>query len=286
MNPPASFDDRVFAAAATLSERGVPAPAALVFLGTGCGVLPGRLEAGARLPLSVCEDVPPAWSESLLHHGRLNGLPVWLLEDAPADTDGRQPAWTEAFPIWLAAASGAVTLIHTAAGSALDLGPASLPVGTLGLVSDHLNLSGTTPLLGLGETRLGPMFPDQTLLHDRRLRASALAICGRLGLAAREVVAACTRGPALETPAERRWYAHAGGAVSVQRLATTLVAAAHAGLGTLSIVLVTHAGDGAVDIARVAAVSSELAPAVDDLLWEIARTVEAEALADLERGPE
>jgi len=286
MSSPASFDDRVFSAAATLSDRGVPAPAALVFLGTGSGVLPGRLKSSARIPLSVSEDVPASWRESLLHYGQLNGLPIWLLEDAPLDTDGLQPAWTEAFPIWLAAASGAVTLIHTAAGSALDLGPETLPVGTLALVSDHLNLSGGTPLLGLGDTRLGPMFPDQTLLHDRRLRASALAICGRLGLSAREVIAACTRGPALETPAERRWYARTGAAVSVQRLATTLVAAAHAGLGTLSVVLVTHAGDGAVDIAQVAAVSSELAPAVDDLLWEIARTVEAESMADLERGAE
>jgi hypothetical protein len=40
-----------------------------------------------------------------------------------------------------------------------------------------------------------------------------------------------------------------------------------------------------VDIGRVAAVSSELAPALDDLLWELARNVEGEAMADLERGP-
>lgn len=280
-----SFDDCVFEAASALSERGVLAPHALLLLGTGTGVLPGRLADAGRLPLSVAASTPPAWREALLHHGTLGGLPVWLLEDAPADTEAGRPAWEAAFPVWLAAASGAVTLIHTSAGSALPRTQgAELRVGTLALVKDHLNLSGTSPLVGLGETRLGPMFPDQTGLHDARLRGSAAATCARLGLATCEVVAAGTRGPTLETPAERRYHALAGADVSVQRLATTLVAAAHAGLGTLAIVLVTHAGDERVDIARVAAVSSELAPALDDLLWELARNVEGEAMADLERG--
>jgi purine-nucleoside phosphorylase len=283
MPPGESFDERVFAAAAALAERGVSAPHALFFLGTGAGVLPGRLEEARRLPLSLAPGVPAAWGEALLHYGELNSLPVWVIEDAPADADDGEPAWAAAFPVWLAAAAGAVSLIHTAAGSALDLGADSLALGTLALVSDHLNLSGATPLIGLGKTRLGPMFPDQTMLHDQRLRAQALALCRRLGLAAREVVAVGTLGPAIETPAERRWFARAGGAVSVQRLATTLLAAAHAGLGALCVVAVTHAGDGPVDIGQAASISAELAPALDDLLVELARHAVAEAVADLER---
>ena len=174
--PGESFDERVFAAAAALAERGVSAPHALFFLGTGAGVLPGRLEEARRIPLSLAPGVPAAWGEALLHYGELNSLPVWVIEDAPADADDGEPAWAAAFPVWLAAAAGAVSLVHTAAGSALDLGADSLALGTLALVSDHLNLSGATPLIGLGKTRLGPMFPDQTTLHDRRLRAQALAI--------------------------------------------------------------------------------------------------------------
>ena len=218
-----------------------------------------------------------------MHYGELESLPVWLIEDAPEDAPDGEPPWAAAFPVWLAAAAGAVSLVHTAAGSALDLGADSLALGTLALVSDHLNLSGATPLVGLGKTRLGPMFPDQTQLHDRRLRAQALAIAARLGLAAREVVAVGTLGPAIETPAERRWFARAGGAVAVQRLATTLLAAAHAGLGALCVVAVTHAGDGPVDIAQAASISAELAPALDDLLAELARHVVSAALAELER---
>lgn len=278
-----SFDDAVFGAAAALRERGVPAPHALLLLGTGVGVLPGRLESAGRIPLEVAKGLPPAWEGALLHYGELQGLPVWLLEDAAADPLPDDPPWAAAFPVWLAAAAGAASLIHTTAGSALDAGEDSLPVGAFALVSDHVNLSGTTPLLGLGDTRLGPLFPDQTTVHDAFLRDSARRTCEQLGLAGIEAVAACTNGPALDTPAERRWFAGTGARVSAQGLATPLLAAAHAGLGTLAIVLVTDEGDDPVDIARVAAVSGELAPALDDLLFAVAKDAQERATEDLER---
>ncbi len=281
-----SFDDTVFAAAAALRERGATAPHALLFLGSGVGILPGRLENGGRIPLEVAADLPRAWHGALLHHGDFHGLPVWMLEDAPSDPLPEDPPWAAAFPIWLAAASGASSLIHTTAGAALEVEGKALPLGSLALVSDHLNLSGATPLAGLGDTRLGPLFPDQTTLHDRFLRETALGICEKQGLAGVEAVAACTTGPALETPAERRWFASAGAAVSSQHLATPLLAAAHAGLGTLAIVLVTSTGDTPIDVARVAAVSNELAPALDDLLWDLAAEVQERALCDLEREDE
>jgi purine nucleoside phosphorylase len=84
-------------------------------------------------------------------------------------------------------------------------------------------------------------------------------------------VAACTLGPALETPAERRFLrAHRRRGVSAQGLADVLIASAHAGLGGLTIVVVTHQGEGEIDIAKIAARSEALAPALDDLLVRLA----------------
>jgi len=115
------------------------------------------------------------------------------------------------------------------------------------------------------------------------LRRMAQTMCARLGLSAREAVAACTLGPALDTPAERRWFSSAGADVAVQRLAAPLIAAAHAGLGVLGLVAVTNAGDGPVDIGRIAATSSAVAPALDDLLWSLAEEVQRSAPSELER---
>jgi len=256
----------------------------LFLLGTGVGLLPGRLRDGRRLPLSSVEGVPESWGEALLHYGDFHGLPAWMIEDAHLDAREEEPAWCPAFPVWLAATAGASTLIHTSAGRSLEDGDGqSLPAGTLALLSDHVNLSGATPLANLGQSRLGPLFPDLTALHDTALRKSALALCTKLGLAGAECVGAASLGPALETPAERRWFARAGARVAAQGLATPLLAAAHAGLGVLSIVVVTAAGDESLDIARIAAASRALAPALDDLLWELAAEVQREARAELER---
>jgi len=288
MSEPASLDVAVFAAQADLTGRGVLQPTALLLTGTGLGILPTRLPDGMRLPLGKLEGVPHCWREQVLHYGHFNGLPVWMIEDAPGEAREGDWAWFEAYPVWLAAAAGASTLVHTCAGYGLPGDPAAgggdAPrLGDLVLASDHLNLSGATPLAGLAESRLGPMFPDQSLLHDGPLRETALELCERIGLSARAGVVACTVGPTIDTPAERRWFARAGAVVSVQRLGAPLIAAAHAGLGVLSICVVTAEGDKPVDIGRIAATSNAIAPAIDDLLWQLAAAVQKTQPGELER---
>jgi purine-nucleoside phosphorylase len=265
--PPAcALDEAVFPAAAALEERHVPAPSALLCSTPGLGLLTGRLDDPGRLPLERLPHVPPAWREALLHWGRLQGLDVWMLEAPIAPADRIEAPWEAAWPVWLAAAAGASTLLHVSVCASLD---AAQP-GTVALARDHVNLSGSTPLLGLGASRLGPMFPDQSQLHDSALRATALSACERLGLVGFEAVFACVGGPALETPAEQRWHRTAGAEVSVQGLAAPLLAAAHAGLGVLAISpVLVRAGERA-DIARLAAAAQKVAPALEDLLLEVA----------------
>ncbi len=266
-----------------LVAHGVPAPDAIFLLGTGVGILPGRLKAGGRMPLARAKGAPRIWGEALLHWGDFHGLSVWLLDDAPLELEPSDPTWARPFPIWLAAASGASAMIHTSAGTALDVeGEKMLEPGSLALVTDHVNLSGGTPLIGLAESHLGPMFPDQTRLHDSFLRRSALQACTKLGIEAREAIVACTVGPTLDTPAERRFFARVGAHVAVQDLAPTLIAAAHAGLGTLEISVITARASDAVDVAQIAAVSQAIAPALDDLLWQLAADVQREVRARLD----
>jgi purine-nucleoside phosphorylase len=275
----APLDAAVFQAQAALEAKGVAAPVALFFSATGLGILPARLEGGRRVPLDGIPGVPAIWRASVLHWGTFNGLSAWMLEDAPADDHAPGAPWEEAFPVWLAAAAGASALVHTSAGHGLT---PDFAVGTLTLVTDHVNLSGSSVLLALGESRLGPIFPDQTQVHDRHLRRAAASSAARLGLLSSEAVAACTLGPAVDTPAERRWFAAAGAQVAVQRLAAPVLAAAHAGLGALCVVVVTDAGEGPLDIAKLAATAGRIAPALDDFLWTLAGDVQREAAARLE----
>ncbi len=264
------LDDSIYAASKELEGRGAPAPDVLFLLGTGVGLLPSSFDASWRLPLERVAGVPPIWRSSHLLAAESGGMSFWFIEDAPGENPrgGGHPAeepWARAFPVWLAACSGATVCVLTAAGSALPDESGATAEGKLALIRDHINFSGTTPLRGLGESRLGPLFPDQTQVHDAALRGAGLAHAERLGLPVVEGVVACTTGPALETPAERTFYARAGASVAVQDLAGPLIAMSHAGLACLAIVAVLDSGED-VDVAAMVAGADRLAPALDELL--------------------
>lgn len=280
--PEHALDAAVRSTLAGLAD--LPAPRALFLLGTGAGLLPLRLAEPKRAKLGAIPGAPASWRGAQVHAGRLGELSCWIVEDAPGPPDrGGQPAedepaWVRGFPCWLAAAAGAAVLVHTSAGSSLV---DAIPPASLAVVSDHLNLSGRTPLVGLSASKLGPLFPDLVRLHHASLRARAVAIGGELGLALHEAVAVATPGPALETPAERRFYARAGGEVAVQDLEGPLLAAAHAGLAVLAVVCVTDRGEGEVDLGRIVAAAERLAPGLEDLLLRLAPGI-ARAAVELE----
>lgn len=87
-------------------------------------------------------------------------------------------------------------LLTNAAGGIAD----DLSAGDLMLLSDHLNLTGCSPLTGPHVADFGPRFPDQSHVYAERLR-TLLQQCGsRL----RPGVYAGLLGPSYETPAEVR----------------------------------------------------------------------------------
>jgi len=271
MNTP-TLVDMVQGSCDALREAGVPDPQILWLLGTGTGTLPGSFQSHREFPLNGIEDLPTPWSDRVLHTGTLAGATVWMLDDGPDDPRLDQAidahGWARPLPCWLAAACGATLCVHTSAGITLhDKDPdRGLDVGTLALTQDHINLSGHTPLHGIGPNTLGPLFPDQTRLHHSGLREKALEQARKLGIQVNEAIVACTLGPSLSTPAEMRWYEAAGAAVAVQDLAAPLIASAHAGLAMLSIVALTDSGSNSMRMREILERTEACAPALEDLL--------------------
>ena len=281
---PMRLDQCVAAAASQLEEEGVGAPQILFLLGTGTGTMTSSLLGARKTHLDQIEGMPLIWGEQTLHSGRMGGIPVWLLEDAPGDLEFGEgggpahPPWERAFPVWLAAELGARLCVFTAAGGSLveDLRP-----GQLAVLRDHINLSGTTPLLGMGQTRLGPLFPDQSELHNEALRALSLERATERGISLSPRIGACVQGPALSTPAERAWFASTGAELFAQGMAGPLLACAHAGLTALTLVAITDGpvpGKGpseGLNMAELVASAEKAAPAMEDLIHSL--------LADLGR---
>ena len=132
-----------------------------------------------------------------------------------------------------AAAAGCSTIVLTNGCGGLN--PAWAP-GTPVLISDHLNLTASSPIEGAN-------FVDLTDLYSARLRELARSVDESLD----EGVYAQFRGPHYETPAEVRMAGVLG--AQLVGMSTTLeaIAARQAGLEVLGISLVTNAAAGLND---------------------------------------
>jgi purine-nucleoside phosphorylase len=129
-----------------------------------------------------------------------------------------------------AADAGARTVILTNAAGGLA---PEHRVGQAVLISDHLNLTATSPLVGA-------TFVDLTDLYSRRLRALARELDPSLA----EGVYAALPGPHYETPAEIRMLRTLGADLVGMSTALEAIAAKAAGLEVLGLSMVTNAAAG------------------------------------------
>lgn len=106
-------------------------------------------------------------------------------------------------------------LITNAAGGCVP----EWSAGDLMLLTDHLNLTGVSPLTGPNHDTSGPRFPDMSQAYDVAISNAAREVAKATKLALREGVYAGLQGPSYETPAEVRMLrglgAHAVGMSTV-----------------------------------------------------------------------
>jgi purine-nucleoside phosphorylase len=133
-------------------------------------------------------------------------------------------------PVRTAAAAGCSTIVLTNGCGGLK---ESWPPGTPVLISDHINLTATSPLEGA-------TFVDLTDLYSRRLRD----LCREIDPSLDEGVYVQFPGPHYETPAEIGMARAIGG--DLVGMSTTLeaIAAREAGMEVLGISLVTNLAAG------------------------------------------
>ncbi|HEY8960878.1 MAG TPA: purine-nucleoside phosphorylase [Luteolibacter sp.] len=166
-----------------------------IVLGSGLGPLAEAIEVArvvdfgeAGLPAS---SVPGHAGRLLI--GRLAGEPVVIQQGRVHLYEGHE-AWTVTAGIrWMAAQGVSRVILTNAAGT---LNPAH-PPGTWMALTDHLNLTGTSPLIG-------PAFVDLSAAYDSGWRATFQRVAVELGIPLHEGVYAGLRGPQYETPAEIR----------------------------------------------------------------------------------
>ncbi len=164
--------------------------------------------------------------------------------------------------------AGCETVVVTNAAGGLREG---MRVGQPVLISDHINLTGRSPLKGPpAPDALGlPRFVDLTEAYSSRLRGLARAADPAL----EEGVYAGVPGPQYETPAEIRMLQALGADLVGMSTVHEVIAARHLGAEVLGLSLVTNlaAGLGHADLdhADVLAAGQAAAEAMGDLLAEV-----------------
>ncbi|HYB15092.1 MAG TPA: purine-nucleoside phosphorylase [Streptosporangiaceae bacterium] len=149
--------------------------------------------------------------------------------------EGLPPA-TVVHGVRTAVSAGCRAVVLTNAAGGIRPG---LAVGEPVLISDHLNLTGKSPLTGPAPSA-GQRFVDLTDLYSPRLRA--LAREADPGLT--EGVYAMLPGPHYETPAEIRMLGRLGADLVGMSTGLEAIAALHLGAEVLAISLVTNLAAG------------------------------------------
>jgi purine-nucleoside phosphorylase len=228
-------------AAAFIRARGLAGPFAAAFvLGTGLGPIIDEVSDARALSYA---DIPHFPRSGVSGHagrlvaGMLEGKRV-LLFQGRAHYYETGDAGAMRVPVGVIRNLGIpVVVLTNAAGSVRpDIRP-----GSLVAINDHINLSGTNPLMGdHTEGRFVPM----TDAYDAGLRETLQRAAKRSGIVVPEGVYAWLSGPSFETPAEIRMTRILGGDLVGMSTVPEVILARYYGLKVAAISLVTNLAAG------------------------------------------
>jgi purine-nucleoside phosphorylase len=243
-----------------IERAGGPVDCAIV-LGSGFGgVLRDRIDATAvgykKLAGMPQPTVPGHAGEALI--GELHGRRVVAFSGRFHLYEGRS-AQEVTYPIALAAAAGARTIVLTNAAGAVNT---DFHPGDLMLLTDQLNLTGTSPLIGPHPPfGIKDRFVDMIDAFSPHLRDLARHMSGEYEIVMQNGIYAGLAGPAYETPAEARYLRTIGAdAVGMSTVLETIVARA-LGCQVVAFSLITNVHNGAktshVDVLAAASRGAE-----------------------------
>lgn len=217
-----------------------------LILGSGLGVLADHIEGAASIPYKEIPYFPQSTVEGHageLLIGTLNGASVVLMKGRFHMYEGYGPEMT-AFPVRVMKELGVKTLLVTNAAGGINT---SYQPGDLMLISDHINLTGTSPLTGHNDNELGPRFPDMSQAYSRKLRELARKTAEQKQIPLQEGVYVGLLGPSYETPAEIRMLRTLGGDAVGMSTVSEVIVARHAGLEVLGISCISNMASGILD---------------------------------------
>ena len=174
-----------------------------VILGSGLGSVVVRAEKHGQAAFDEMSGLPASRVQG--HAGRfiagtLGGKRVLIAQGRAHLYEG-WPALDVTAMIRYMARAGVKKVILTNAAGSMNR---TFEPGTWMILNDHINLTGTSPLIGAPSTSNGPQFVDMSEVYAADLRSHFLHTAVKVGLRMNAGVYAGVIGPQYETPAEVR----------------------------------------------------------------------------------
>jgi purine-nucleoside phosphorylase len=214
-----------------------------IILGSGLGILADSLSNRRDIPFSAIDGMHVPRTEGhkgMFYAGDLDGVPILMMSGRMHLYDGLGLG-AVTYPVRVMKAAGIRRLVITNAAGAINPG---FSPGSLMMITDHLNLTGTNPLWGDNLDAFDPRFPDSTDIWTERLRDVCRAVSDQQGIPLQEGVYAWWSGPTYETPAEIRMIGILGAdAVGMSSVPEALVAS-HMGMDVLGLSVLSNKASG------------------------------------------
>ena len=215
-------------------------------LGSGLGAFADQLTDATRVTYSQIPSFPQ--STAIGHAGQMvightGDVPVSVMQGRVHLYEG-YTAQEVAFPMRVFGRMGIRAVIITNAAGGINL---KYKQGALVVITDHINLQGTSPLVGANDDRMGLRFPDMTRAYAKEYVQIAREEAAKLGIDLQDGVYAALLGPSYETPAEIRHLRIIGADLVGMSTVAEVIAARHMGMKILAISCVTNMAAGILD---------------------------------------
>lgn len=176
------------------------------------------------------------------------------------------------FPIRVMKLLGAETLITSNATGGMN---EKFEIGDIMIVTDHINMMGTNPLVGPNDERFGTRFPDMSKVYNREMIDYAKKEALNKDIKVYEGVLTSLSGPTYETPAEYRWLRTIGADAVGMSTIPEVIVANHCGMKCFSMSLITDLGiQGKIVEITHEMVQEESAKAAPKMAYIVKKVVE------------
>lgn len=221
-------------------------PEIALILGSGLGDLADQLDKKVIIPY---KDIPNFKVSEVQGHksqlviGYLNGRCVLAMQGRFHYYEGyTQQEITYPIRVFKEIGIDKIIVTNAAGGCNKSFNP-----GNLMIINDHINFSGSNPLIGKNHDEFGPRFPDMSQAYSKRLISIAKDCAKELSIDVKEGVYMYFSGPTYETPAEIRMARTLGADAVGMSTVPEVIVSRHCGIEILGISCITNMASGILD---------------------------------------